>query len=90
MTPLDTARTVRRRNLRNGRQEIWGAHSADGQWAYERGEESGTPWHIHHVPTSRCIEYAAGSLKSARLATASGWATRQLDRRATTTTGATR
>lgn len=49
LTPLDKTRTDRRRNLRTGRVEIWGAVSADGRWCYVREEMSGTPWAVYDL-----------------------------------------
>ncbi len=51
MTKLDPTKTLRYRNLRSGRPEIWEATSADGQWCYAREEEPGTPWHVLHIPS---------------------------------------
>jgi hypothetical protein len=44
MTPLNKAKTVRRRNLRNGQLQIWEATSADNRWIYGREEMPTTPW----------------------------------------------
>jgi hypothetical protein len=80
MTLIDTSRTERRGN-RRGTREIFEAWSADGVWHYHRGEETGTSWHLTHLPTGRQLDYVASTLTSARKATASGWAIAELDRR---------
>jgi hypothetical protein len=43
-TPLDKVTTDRRRNLRTGQLQIWGAVSADNRWVYSREEMPTTPW----------------------------------------------
>lgn len=74
MTPLDPGKTVRLRNLRPGRPEIWSATSAAGTWTYTREESEGTPWVVLHTPTGRWTLYQ--SLPTARKATANGLAER--------------
>jgi hypothetical protein len=70
MTRIDRTTTVRRRNLRTGRPELWQAYSADGIWAYLREESPGTPWIVPHIATDRWV--MATSLPKARRLTA--WA----------------
>jgi hypothetical protein len=82
MTLLDPTKTVRRAN-RRGQLQVWEATSADGKWLYLRGDETGTPWHLEHLPTGRVVLFAAATLTGARRCTASGWALAELDRRAT-------
>ena len=53
LTRLDPVKFVRCLNLRTGRREIWEATSADGQWTYQRVEDTGTPWDVCHIPTSK-------------------------------------
>lgn len=93
LTPIDTTSVVRRPN-RRGVQETAEARSADGEWAYERGEEAGTPWHIHHLTEPKgVVEHAATTWKGARYLTANSadWLLKQIERRAAlihATTGA--
>lgn len=94
LTPIDTASVVRRPN-RRGVQETCEARSADGQWGWERGEEAGTPWHIHHLETGGVLENAGTTFDGARYLTANerDWVLAQIARRArlltTSTNGAT-
>lgn len=83
ITLIDPA-SVRRAPNRRGAREIISARSLDGVWSWERGEEAGTPWHIHHVPTGRVFEHAATTFKGARYLTAnsSEWLLAEMDRRA--------
>lgn len=71
MTKLDPARTTRHRNHRTGRDEIWETVSADGRWAYERQEESTTPWVVDdlHAGDESELEWF-GTLAAARRWTA--------------------
>lgn len=79
LAPLDKSRTLRAGNLRNGRNEIWDAATADGVWQMEREEGSlGTPWALYHVPTERRVMYF-GTLRACRRAIASGAAWRMLE-----------
>lgn len=84
LTPIDSSSVVRRPNHR-GVQETTEARSADGAWGYERGEEAGTPWHIHHLTEPKgVVENAATTYKSARYLTANSadWLLKQIERRA--------
>lgn len=83
LTPIDSSSVVRRPNYR-GIQETVEARSSDGLWSYERGEEAGTPWHIHHLPTGGVLEHAATTYKGARYLTANktDWLLTQMTRRA--------
>jgi hypothetical protein len=54
--------------------EIWEAKSADGQWTYQRVEDTGTPWDVCHLPTGR-EEHGFTSLLAARHWTAEQTAT---------------
>lgn len=86
---IDQASIVRRPNHR-GRPEIFEARSTDQEWGFERGEEAGTPWHIHHYPTGGVLECAATTLKGALyLAThEKEWVLDQMARRAALVVGA--
>lgn len=84
LTPVDTTSVVRRPNQR-GHHETAEARSTDGEWAYERGEEPGTPWHIHHLTEPKgVVENAAGTYRGARWLTANkrSWLLAQIERRA--------
>jgi hypothetical protein len=53
------------------RRECWEATTVDGEWAFERIEEPGTPWIIVHHPRTPQAETVAGffgTLKAARIA----------------------
>lgn len=80
MVKLDRAKTVRARNMRSGRLEIWEAASDDGIWEMRRLEDEGTTWELCHAPTGRYLG-SLGSLKKARVAAASSWIMALLDRR---------
>lgn len=69
MTRLDATSAQRLQNVRSGRMEIWLVASADGQWEYERTDDSGTTWTVTHVPT-KAISIGWPSLAAARRYTA--------------------
>jgi hypothetical protein len=57
------------------RRECWEATTADGEWAFERIEETGTPWIVVHHPRTPDAETATswfGTLKAARQAVERG------------------
>lgn len=57
------------------RRECWEATTVDGEWAFERIEEPGTPWIVVHHPRTPQAETAStlfGTLKSARQAVERG------------------
>jgi hypothetical protein len=57
------------------RRECWEATTADGEWAFERIEEPGTPWIVVHHPRTPQAETATSwfsTLKSARQAVERG------------------
>jgi hypothetical protein len=57
------------------RRECWEATTVDGEWAFERIEEPGTPWIVVHHPRTDRAETASamfGTLKSARQAVERG------------------
>jgi hypothetical protein len=59
------------------RRECWEATTTDGEWAFERIEEPGTPWIVvHHprTPAAETLSHTFGTLKAARQAVESGWA----------------
>jgi len=58
---------------RSRRAQAWAAVSADGEWAYRRTEEPGTPWEVRHQPTGTWCGFFP-SLPAARRATADGTA----------------
>jgi len=63
------------------RRECWAAATADGQWAFERIEDTGTPWVIVYLPRTsshETIPHYFGTLKAARVAVERGWATENL------------
>lgn len=67
--------TTLRRDGRPLRRETWEAVTVDGQWAFERIEEPGTPWVVVHFPRSPQAETATtwfGTLKAARQAVERG------------------
>jgi hypothetical protein len=77
LTPVDI--TSRFPSFRSGRLETWSAKSRDGLWAYERIEDTGTPWEITHVPSGLCTDWY-GTLSAARAATANGSALADIER----------
>ena len=57
------------------RRECWEATTVDGEWAFERVEEPGTPWIVVHFPRTPQAETASclfGTLKAARVAVERG------------------
>jgi hypothetical protein len=57
------------------RRECWEAVTTDGEWAFERIEEPGTPWIVVHYPRTDRAETVTtmfGTLKSARQAVERG------------------
>ena len=69
LTPVTV--TGRHPAFRSGRSEIWSAVSTDGDYTYNRIEDTGTPWAVEHVPTGTdCGLFS--SLPKARRATADG------------------
>jgi hypothetical protein len=73
------ATTLRTRGLAAGtplRRECWEAVTTDGEWAFERIEEPGTPWIVVHHPHASAAETCFGfhgTLKRAREALERGW-----------------
>lgn len=49
LIPLDPTKTIKHRNWRGTRLEVWEATSADGRWHFERIEDTGTPWEVTHA-----------------------------------------
>lgn len=70
LTPVKT--TAKYPSFRSGRVEAWAAISADGQWKYDRIEDTGTPWEVTHLPTGKPVPTWYSSLPNARAATADG------------------
>lgn len=72
----DYAGTIRQDNSgRVLRRECWEATTTDGEWAFERIEEPGTPWIVVHHPRTEDAETAFctfGTLKAARQAVERG------------------
>lgn len=67
--------TTLRRNGQPLRRECWEATTTDGEWAFERIEEPGTPWVVSHFPRTEQAETATtwfGTLKAARQAVERG------------------
>ena len=63
------ATTLRVRTGQPLRRETWEATTVDGEWAFERIEEPGTPWIVvHHprTPEAETVSALFGTLKSAR------------------------
>ena len=57
------------------RRECWEATTTDGEWAFERIEEPGTPWIVvHHprTPQAETVSAQFGTLKAARQAVERG------------------
>lgn len=57
------------------RRECWEAITTDGEWAFERIEEPGTPWIVvHHprTPQAETVGAMFGTLKAARQAVERG------------------
>jgi hypothetical protein len=57
------------------RRECWEATTVDSEWAFERIEDTGTPWIVVHHPRTPQAETAStlfGTLKSARQAVERG------------------
>lgn len=55
--------------LRVRRRECWAATTVDGEWAFERIEDTGTPWIVVHWPRTDRAETATtmfGTLTAAR------------------------
>jgi hypothetical protein len=64
-----------RRNGMPLRRECWEAVTAEGEWAFERIEEPGTPWIVvHHprTPEAETVTTWFGTLKAARIAVERG------------------
>jgi len=78
LTPVDI--TARFPSFRSGRLENWAASSRDGEWKYERIEDTGTPWAVIHVPTGTEGPWY-GTLTAARASTADGSALVDVERR---------
>jgi len=70
LTPVTV--TARFPSIRSGRVEDWAAVSADGVWAFERLEMSGSPWSLLHKPSGIEVGTWAGTLSEAREMTANG------------------
>ena len=67
--------TLDSRTGRVRRNECWEAATVDGEWAFERLEDVGTPWVVIHNPGTPQAETVAtlfGTLKSARQAVERG------------------
>ena len=67
--------TTLRHNGQPLRRETWEAETVDGEWAFERIEEPGTPWIVAHWPKTDRTETATtwfGTLKAARQAVERG------------------
>ena len=77
MTPVNI--TQRYPNWRGTRLENWAAESVDGEWKYERIEDTGTPWDVVHVPSGLSAGWWS-SLPKARAATADGTAMAAVER----------
>lgn len=70
MTRLDPARTTVRRNFGRAGSQKWGAVSDDGNWTYERLEETNTPWIVLDAAGDEWGDMWFGTLSRAREATA--------------------
>lgn len=67
----------------------WYRETADGEWAFERGDDDGTTWTVARLPGKTIICGHLGSLGECRAYVASGEAQEDLDRiRKTEGTGA--
>jgi hypothetical protein len=69
------ATTLRVRTGQPLRRECWEAVTIDGEWAFERIEEPGTPWIVVHHPRTPEAETAHasfGTLRAARSAVERG------------------
>jgi hypothetical protein len=67
MVALDRTTEVRYRNFGRPGTQLWGVRSADGQWYFERLEQSGTPWVVMHSLTLREVGGWYGTLRAARI-----------------------
>ena len=70
------ATTLRARTGQPLRRECWEAHTTDGEWAFERIEDVGTPWILVHHPRTPDAETCVnlfGTLRAARVAVEKGW-----------------
>lgn len=65
MVAIDRATEKRYRNFNRPGSQLWGVHSADGVWAFERIEDTGTPWVTIHRASGREVDYV-GTLIRAR------------------------
>src|SRR5262245_367561 len=57
------------------RRECWEATTTDGEWAFERIEDIGTPWIVVHqprTPQAETVSASFGTLKAARQAVERG------------------
>jgi hypothetical protein len=72
-------RFIRRGTAVTEKAECWGAETADGVWAFDREDSSGTPWLIIHK-ASRIMVSMGGNLRSCRAYVAAGHAQRDLER----------
>jgi hypothetical protein len=69
--------TLRLSNGQPLRRECWEATTVDGEWGFERIEDTGTPWEIVYLPGTEqheTIPHYFGTLKAARMAVERGWA----------------
>jgi len=77
LTPVEI--TEQHPSFRTGRTEAWAAVSKDGEYAFTRVEDTGTPWTVEHLPTGTdCGLFS--SLPKARRATADGSALASAER----------
>lgn len=67
----------------------WYRETADGQWAFERLEDSGTTWVVTYLATKTVVCDYLGSLRQCRAYVGSGEAKEDLERIATQRKGAT-
>jgi hypothetical protein len=68
--------TLNQRTGQPRRRECWEATTVDGEWSFERIEDTGTPWIVVHHPRSDHAETAVnyfGTLKAARTAVEKDW-----------------
>ena len=66
----------------------WYRETEDGEWAFERLEDSGTTWVVTRLPMKTVACGYLGSLRQCRAYVASGEAQEDLDRIATQRKGA--
>jgi hypothetical protein len=84
LAPVDI--TERYRSSRTGRLENWAARTRDGEWAFQREEDTRTDWLVYHQPSVADESWTVpvmicGTLRACQSAVAEGWAAAQLAQR---------